>query len=232
MRSLRTKFCLNNVALYASTELKPWLGTKKNALRANTSSNRKRNSPTCTQTFLQAVRRCLCHDWQGWVWEVKGEKCVVGWWQFLWVQRFWVLAASSRAYTVSDMSNGAPQASHSHLADHSSSEHVSASLWGIVIGFAAWRLGFGVVSHQALDCALLKFHHSPPAVISLTVVFCLTVYTKINSSTANGIMILTWDRSQLWVSADRILLQDEGLSDLAELKLASSECDFCCFLRW
>lgn len=161
MGSLRTKFCLNNVALYARTELKPRLGTKKIALRANTSSNRRRNSPTCTQTFLQAVRRCLCHAWQGWVWEVKGEKCVVGWSQFLWVQRFWFWAAFSRASAVSDMSNGAPPASHTHLADRSSSEHVSASLWGIVIGLVAWRLGFGVVSHQASRLCPFKVSSLP-----------------------------------------------------------------------
>ena len=56
----------------------------------------------------------------------------------------------------------------------------------------------------------LKFHHSQPAVISLPVVFCLTVYKKINSSMANGIMILTQDCSQLQGTADRILLQAEG----------------------
>lgn len=37
----RTKFCLNNVTVYASIELKPRLGTEKIALRANMSPNRK-----------------------------------------------------------------------------------------------------------------------------------------------------------------------------------------------
>lgn len=39
--SHRAKFCLNNAALYASTELKPRVGTEKIALRANMSPNRK-----------------------------------------------------------------------------------------------------------------------------------------------------------------------------------------------
>lgn len=107
---------------------------------------------------------------------------------------------------MSDMSNGAFQASHTHLVDLSSPGRVSASLWGVVIGLLleGWALVW--FRSRPCNCALSKFQHPRPAVIPLPVVFCLTVYKKINSSTANGIMILARDHSQLRGSADRILL--------------------------
>lgn len=62
----------------------------------------------------------------------SGEKCVVGWSEFLRAQRFNFFGG-----LLSDMSDWVFQASHTHLVDLSSSEHVSASLGGIVMGLVA-----------------------------------------------------------------------------------------------
>lgn len=134
----------------------------------------------------------------------------VGWSESVRVQGFYFLAASSKACAVSYMTSWASQDPHTHLVALASSVRVSASLSRMAIEFAAGRLSFGVVSHQASQLCPLKFHHFQPAVISLPAVFCLTVYKKINSSLVNGIMILTQDCSQLQGTADRILLPAEG----------------------
>ena len=73
----------------------------------------------------------------------------VGWSESVWVQGFYFLAASSKAYAVSYMSSWASQAPHTHPVALASSVRVSASLSRMAIEFAAGRLSFGVVSHQA-----------------------------------------------------------------------------------
>lgn len=62
---------------------------------------------------------------------------------------------------------------------------------------------------EALNYTLLKFHHSLPAVLSLPVVFCITVCKKINNPTANGIVSLTHNQSQLQIGINMVFWSGE-----------------------
>lgn len=101
-----------------------------------------------------------------------------------------------QGYEMNDMSNEVFETSHTHPVDFSRLGMFPPAC-GARDQARRSRVGFWCGFTPGFSMCLLKFHHSNPAVISLPVIFCLTLYKKINSPTAEWIMILTQDCSQL-----------------------------------